>query len=170
MSETDAVMAIVRAINDAWVAGRYEELERHFHPEVVLAFPGFEQRIEGRGPLIDSYRDFGEKSTLHAFEPGTPQVDRVGPTAIATTSFEIDYELGGARWPPASPTFAGHWKHFWTSADTCWRRASGVRYRSTRRSPIPPPPAARRALRRRAPPGEPSPTSTGRSSSTSTFP
>lgn len=97
MSETDRVTGVVRAINQAWVGGRYDELERWFHPEMVLAMPGFAERVEGRGPIIDSYRDFGEKAAMHEFEAGEPRIDVVGPTAISTMDFEIDYEYEGAR-------------------------------------------------------------------------
>lgn len=97
MSETERVTAVVRAITDAWRGGRYEDLERYFHPEMVLAMPGFVERIDGRAPIIDSYRDFGAKATMHGFEAGEPQVDRVGPTAISAMDFEIDYEYEGTR-------------------------------------------------------------------------
>lgn len=98
MSESDRVTEVVRAINEGWTGGRYHELGRYFHPEMVLALPGFEQRIEGRARIIDSYRDFGETSTLHAFEAKVPRVDVVGPTAVAATDFTIDYALEGARY------------------------------------------------------------------------
>lgn len=97
MRETDRVTEVVRAITDAWRGSRYEELERHFHPEMVLAMPGFEERVEGRAPIIDSYRDFGDKATMHGLEAGEPRVDRVGPTAISAMDFEIDYEYEDTR-------------------------------------------------------------------------
>jgi hypothetical protein len=98
MSDQEAVADLARAINDCWREGRYDDLRRYFHEDVVVAMPGFERWIEGAVPLIDSYRDFGRRSRIHRFEAGEPRIDLFGPTAVAATSFAIDYELEGTRY------------------------------------------------------------------------
>jgi hypothetical protein len=105
MSEAHRVLEIVRAINDCWLEGRYDELRTHFAEEMVLAMPGFEDRVEGREAIVDSYRQFGESV--------------IGPTAVATASFEIEYVLGGATYREAGTDLlvlqrnAGTWRVVW---------------------------------------------------------
>lgn len=98
MSEADDLTARVRAINACWLEGRYQELTSYFHEGMILALPDSEQRVAGRDAIIDSYRQFGESATGIEFHSHEPQVDAIGDTAVATTSFEISYELEGARY------------------------------------------------------------------------
>lgn len=98
MSGGSEIAALVRTINDCWIEGRYDDLHRYFHDAMVLVMPGFEQRVEGAEPIIDSYRGFGEQATIHAFEAQEAQVDIVGSTAITATPFAIDYDFEGTRY------------------------------------------------------------------------
>lgn len=98
MSDEAEIAARVRAINDCWSEGRYDDLLRYFHEEMVLVMPGFEERVEGVEPIIASYRDFGEQATIHAFEPSEPRVDVIGQSAITATPFTIDYDFDGSRY------------------------------------------------------------------------
>ncbi len=92
------IEAVVRAINDAWLAGRFDELRHYFHPDVVLAQPGFAQRMVGREALIDSYRDFTREAKINAFTPGEVHIDAAGDSAVITMPWEMDYEIGGQRY------------------------------------------------------------------------
>ncbi len=93
----DELRKIVASINAAWLAGRFDELREYFHPDVVLARPGFAQRTAGREPMIDSYRDFAREATIHAFTAGETHVDHAGDSAVTTTPWTIDYSFGGQR-------------------------------------------------------------------------
>lgn len=115
------ICRLVKAINDCWVEGGYDELRRYFHDGMLLAMPGFEKRIHGAGPILDSYRDFGTKAHIHSFEADEPQIDFLerGSSAIAATGFTIDYEFDGTRYRETGTdllAFAkidGGWRVWW---------------------------------------------------------
>lgn len=119
MSRNGEIAELVRAINACWVEGRYDDLREYFHEEMVLALPGFEQRIRGAERIIDSYRDFGQQATIHGFTPREPQVDLFESAAMTTTAFVIDYELEGRRYRESGTDLllfaesAGKWRVRW---------------------------------------------------------
>jgi hypothetical protein len=96
-SSRDDVGDVVAAITDAWLAGRWDELRAYFHPDVVLAQPGFAKRTVGREALIASYRDFAQRTTIHSFTPGVIHVDATPESAVTTMPWEMDYTLEGER-------------------------------------------------------------------------
>lgn len=98
MAPRDEIAKIVRALNACWLEGRWDDLRGHFHEDVTLVMPGFEDRVEGAGPVVESYRDFGGKATIHSFETSEPAVDVLGPAAVATSAFVIDYDYEGDRY------------------------------------------------------------------------
>lgn len=89
---------IVAAINSAWLSGRFDELRDYFHPDVVLAQPGFARRTTGRDALIASYRDFVQNATIHSFTPGEVQVDAATDSAVTTMPWSMDYTMNGQRY------------------------------------------------------------------------
>jgi hypothetical protein len=95
------VWQVLQEINDSWVQGRPEDLERHFHPDVVFVAPGFQQRLEGRAACVDSFRDFCSTATVHDYRTANPSVDVVTETAVATYAFEIEYGLGSESFSEA---------------------------------------------------------------------
>jgi len=94
----DEIRSIVAAINAAWLAGRFDELREYFHPDVVLAQPGFAKRTVGRDALIDSYRQFTRNATIHSFTPGEVQVDGTSDSAVTTMPWEMDYTFEEKRY------------------------------------------------------------------------
>ena len=94
----DTLQEIVTRINSAWLAGRFDELRDYFHPDVVLAQPGFAKRTVGREALIASYRDFVNSATIHSFTPGEVQIDDSGDSAVTTMPWEMDYTIEGRRY------------------------------------------------------------------------
>ena len=51
-SRCDAVAATMRRINQAWLDGHVEHLAPIVHPEMVMAFPGFAGRMQGREAFL----------------------------------------------------------------------------------------------------------------------
>ena len=45
------------------------------HDEIVMVFPGFAGRIQGRDAFIAGFRDFCENATIHHFNEGEHQID-----------------------------------------------------------------------------------------------
>ena len=94
---SDEIKAAVKHLNEAWRAGRFEELEHYFHPDVVVAHPRFTKRMIGREALLASYKDFVSHATIDSFEPAEPQVDITGETAVSVCPWRIQYHFEGNR-------------------------------------------------------------------------
>lgn len=96
MTDTQRQVAeAMQRINDAWLAGRVDDLAPLVHDEVVMVIPGFAGRIQGREPFLAGFRDFCGNATVRQFEPGEHQVDVVGDTAFVTFGYEMVYERAG---------------------------------------------------------------------------
>ena len=92
------IREIVTRINAAWLAGRFDELRDYFHPDVVLAQPGFAKRTTGREAVIESYRELVRDATIHSFEAGDVHVDASADSAVTTMPWSMDYTLNGQRY------------------------------------------------------------------------
>jgi Domain of unknown function (DUF4440) len=98
MAEDHAqIVALVESVNRAWLEGRYAEIGRYVHEEVMIAPPGV-PAVRGREAFVQSYADFGAAATIHAFEPEAVQVDCWGATAVAQCPYVIDYEIPSGRY------------------------------------------------------------------------
>lgn len=119
MSDIAHVREVIRAVNDCWLNGWYDQLDQYFDDHVVLALPGFLDRIDGRTALVASYREFGEKATVRRFEPSPPSIHVRADTAVATSRFAITYEIDGRLYEERGTdllVFAridGRWKIVW---------------------------------------------------------
>ena len=81
MEDVKEIRGIVGAINEAWVAGRYEAIGPHVADHVVMAPPGEDSRVMGRDAYVASFRQFAEIAVVKEFVPATPRVDVIGNTA-----------------------------------------------------------------------------------------
>ena len=97
MSRTDIVELIAR-LNEAWPAGRIDELRPLFHGDAVLAVPGSTKRLEGRDACVQTYGHFLAQARVHAFEPGEARIDIIGDVAVAECPYTMVYELEGRQW------------------------------------------------------------------------
>ena len=120
-----AIEALIEDVNRAWLAGRYEAIAPHVHPDVVLAPPGGGVPIVGREAFVRSYAEFGAMATVHAFEQGERRIDVWGDTAVATCPFRIDYELPSGRFREQGTDVLVLVRN---GADwlICWRTITGV--------------------------------------------
>lgn len=85
-------------INQAWLNGRVEDLSPMVHPEIVMVFPGFAGRAEGREVFLAGFRDFCENATIHEFREQDHEIDLAGDTAVAAFQYEMVYERSGERY------------------------------------------------------------------------
>jgi hypothetical protein len=69
-----AVAATLSRLSAAWQHRRYAELAAAFDEHVVMALPGFSGRVEGRGALVESCREFMERATLTHYQEQPPAV------------------------------------------------------------------------------------------------
>jgi uncharacterized protein (TIGR02246 family) len=96
-SAVDEIRELIKQLNDAWVKGQPGELARFFPEDIVMALPGFAQRIEGRDACVASYEDFCSQASILDLKLAEPMIDVFGDTAVAAYAFEISYEMGGER-------------------------------------------------------------------------
>jgi ketosteroid isomerase-like protein len=96
-SKRDSAAATMRRINRAWLAGQVEDLAPMVHPEIVLVFPGFAGRVQGREDFLAGFRDFCQNSRIHEFREHDHQVDVAGDMAVVTFRYEMVYERSGGR-------------------------------------------------------------------------
>jgi ketosteroid isomerase-like protein len=93
--ERDAVVEVVRRVNDSWLSGDVEAMSSDLHESVVFAPPEPGARLEGREDAVGSYRDFTSSALIEAFTERDLTVDVVGGTAVATYRYELDWEADG---------------------------------------------------------------------------
>ena len=96
--EHRAVSDLLRRINQAWLEGRPRDLLPLFHPGIIMVYPGFSGRADGREALVAGFLDFCENARVHTFEESDHQVDRIGETAVASFAFTLIYEREGQRY------------------------------------------------------------------------
>jgi ketosteroid isomerase-like protein len=85
-------------INRAWLDGHFDDLAPMLHPEVVMVFPGFAGRVQGREQFLDGFRDFRENARIHEFHEHDHQVDIAGDIAVITFRYEMVYQRSGERY------------------------------------------------------------------------
>jgi ketosteroid isomerase-like protein len=96
--ERESVAAAMRKINDAWIARRVEDLAAMVHEEIVMVFPGFAGRIQGREAFLAGFRDFSENARILHFHEGEHQIDVAGETAVVNFSYEMLYERSAKQY------------------------------------------------------------------------
>jgi ketosteroid isomerase-like protein len=97
-SDREDAAAAMRQINDAWQSGRVSDLAALVHPEIVMVFPGFAGRIQGRDTFLAGFSDFCQNAKTIEFRAHDQQVDVVGDTAVITYRYEMVYERAGDRY------------------------------------------------------------------------
>lgn len=92
------IEAFIRSLNDAWLDGNYDELYAYFSQDCVLLPPDGIDAIVGADPIIDSYRQFGEMSTINEFSIENIETFTRSDMAVCHVCFEVDYEIDGQRY------------------------------------------------------------------------
>ena len=88
----------MRLINQAWLHGQVEDLAPMVHPEIVMVFPDFAGRIQGREDFLAGFRDFRQNATIQEFREHDRQVDVAGDTAVVTFRYDMVYKRSGQRY------------------------------------------------------------------------
>ena len=98
MSDHDDVLAVLDAIERAWLEGRPRQVEPHLDPDVVMVLPGFSGRVRGSDAFTAGFVEFCEAANIVDYERGDTDVDLAGATAIVSYLFAMTYERGGSNW------------------------------------------------------------------------
>ena len=64
--------------NRVWLDGQVDALGPMVHPEIVMAFPGFSGRVQGREEFLAGFRDFCQTARLYEFRDHDQKVDVTG--------------------------------------------------------------------------------------------
>ena len=93
----DAVNAM-RRINQAWLGGRVLDLAPLVHADMVIVFPGFTGRGQGRETVLAGFQDFCRNATVHEFREYDHVADVAGDTAVVTFQYDMIYLRSGNRY------------------------------------------------------------------------
>ena len=100
MTSDERIPAFILRLNEAWQAGRFDELADFYHPDVVLLPPDAGEPIRGREAVVGSYREFAEAATLIEFQVTGMDVfefTESGGSSVCHMRFEIEYQTEGQR-------------------------------------------------------------------------
>jgi hypothetical protein len=118
-SAAGAVADAMRAINQAWLQGRVDDMAPALHPGIVMVFPGFTGEMRGREPFLAGFRDFVQNATVHELRELDHRIDVVGDTAVFTVPYEMVYTRSGERYRASGRDFwifrnqGGAWIAVW---------------------------------------------------------
>jgi hypothetical protein len=91
----EEIKQILKKINEAWVSGHPEKLQDYFHADMVVAQLGIGRVGIGRQACIQSYKDFVSRAIVREVKESDHSIDVWGDTAVASYTYEIDYEMNG---------------------------------------------------------------------------
>lgn len=94
----EAVKTVLQTINRVWLNGQVEALAPVVDPNIVMVFPGFTGRIQGRDQFLAGFRDFCENAKVQEFHDHDYQSDLVGDTAVVTFRYDMIYERSAGRY------------------------------------------------------------------------
>ncbi|HTM12059.1 MAG TPA: nuclear transport factor 2 family protein [Bryobacteraceae bacterium] len=106
-SKRENAVAAMRQINQAWLKGRVEDLAPLVHSEIVMFFPDFAGKVQGREDFLAGFRDFCQNATIHEFHEHDQQIDVAGDTAVITFRYEIGLPAFRRRIPGSWPRSVG---------------------------------------------------------------
>ncbi len=116
---TDQWSNFVRAMDQCWLQRRFDDLRDFLAEDMVLVAPGGNGRIEGCAAIIDTYREFMERSQVSQFENGAVNVTERGDTAVLEYSWAMAWESEGASNQATGREIlviarrSGDWKVIW---------------------------------------------------------
>ena len=90
--------AAIRQINQAWLDGRVEDLAPMVRSEIVIVFPDFAGKIQGREEFLAGFHDFCGNTTIQEYHEHDQQVDVCGETAVINFRYEMFYQRSGERY------------------------------------------------------------------------
>jgi len=96
-SKRESAAATMRRINRAWLDGQVEDLAPMIHSEIVMDFPRFSGRVQGREEFLAGFLDFCQNARIHEFREDDHQVDVAGDMAAVTFRYDMVYERSGGR-------------------------------------------------------------------------
>jgi hypothetical protein len=97
MDELTDVSIALRRLSESWRNRRYDELRDCFHDSAVMVAPGFSGRVVGREAVVESYREFMDRSTLDNYSEDPATIEVFENTAIVNYRWEMVWTSGGKQ-------------------------------------------------------------------------
>jgi dienelactone hydrolase/ketosteroid isomerase-like protein len=91
MDDREELSAALDVIIRAGTGGRVEGLGDILDDEVVMVFPGFGRRVQGRKAMIGGFEDFAANAEVHEHRETDARIDVIGRTAVISYRFELIY-------------------------------------------------------------------------------
>jgi hypothetical protein len=82
-------------LNQSWLKKRFDLLEQCFDEDVVMTGPGFKELCRGRSHMVQSYRDFMQKSEVTEYIESNHFVHEWGNTAVAGFDWSMTWIQNG---------------------------------------------------------------------------
>ena len=87
-------IALIRDLNAAWQTGDFDTVANAYAEDAVLLPPDLGTPIQGRDPIVHTYREFTAAAELLRFDERDLRAYGYPTTSIVHLSFEIEYRLG----------------------------------------------------------------------------
>jgi Domain of unknown function (DUF4440) len=97
-SGNEAAILALKRINRVWIDRKVEDLAPMLDPNIIMVFPGFTGRIQGREQFLDGFRDFCENANVLEFQDQDYESDVVADTAVVTFRYDMLYQRSGERY------------------------------------------------------------------------
>lgn len=97
-ADRESAAEAMNRINRAWLDGRAGDLAELFHPSIVMVFPGFGGRAEGRDAAVAGFEDFCTQAKIHDYREDNHHADVAGDTAVVGFTYAMVYERDGSRY------------------------------------------------------------------------
>lgn len=113
------IQGVIAEISQAWRNRRLDDLNSIFHEDMVIVGPDFQELSRGRAACVKSYHDFLAQARILDYRESEPIVDDWTAIAVATSPWEMTYELAGTRYRESGhDTFVfkkedGRWQAVW---------------------------------------------------------
>ena len=120
MDALTEVSNALRRLSDSWRNRRYDELRDCFHDSAVMTPPGLSGRVVGREAIVESYREFMDRSTLDSYVEAPPTLEVFENTAIVHYRWKMVWTSGGKQDRASGHDLfiferaeSGRWKAVW---------------------------------------------------------
>ena len=121
MDPLTEVSLTLRRLSESWRNRRYDELRDCFHDSAVMVAPGFSGRVVGRDSVVESYREFMDRSTLDTYAEAPATIEVFENTAVAHYRWDMVWTSGGKQdrasghdlFVLARELESGRWKAVW---------------------------------------------------------
>lgn len=91
MDDQKELSAALDLIIRAGMNGQTDGLAAILDDQVIMVFPGFGRRVQGRDAMIGGFKDFAASAEVHEHQETDEQIDIISEAAVISYRFELIY-------------------------------------------------------------------------------